>query len=586
MRKLLPWVIFTLSVFSLLALTSWFRKGGVVKLARPDKGLTAGAAAVGCAPVGSGRGISAAAGGRFAPVFPGWGHYSYAISTASDSAQLFFNQGLNLYYSYHLTESVASFKEAARFDSSCVMAYWGQALAMGPYYNNYYYKMPPGVLAVVQQMNRYAGSAGAGVTAKEKDLIAVMNARYSADTLDSRRAALNRAYSTGLKGLIAKYPDDLDIQALYIDGMMLEHAWDFWAPEGQPREWTPELVSLCGRILAANPQHPAALHYQIHLVEASRHPEDALHSADVLQALMPGVGHMVHMSSHMYQRNGLYAKGEEVNERANDAGNYYDSIARNLKLGRNVLVHVYAVQTFCAMSAGMYKKSMQAALRCRKSIMDNNRAILHRTAIQYNYMMPEFALVRLGRWQEVLDMPVPEGRLVFASLLSDFARGLAYVHQDNLPEARKCLASLQGKLSDSSLTIRNMPFNAPILGARIAEGILEGEVLFYIGKYDEAIAAFAKAMKAEDGMIYREPKEWPIPVRQYLGVYLLKMGKAAKAEKIYREDLVYNPGNGWSLLGLSQSLEVQEKKQEAAKYQQGVARAFANAEVKPPGSSW
>jgi tetratricopeptide (TPR) repeat protein len=131
-----------------------------------------------------------------------------------------------------------------------------------------------------------------------------------------------------------------------------------------------------------------------------------------------------------------------------------------------------------------------------------------------------------------------------------------------------------------------MPFNAPILAARIAEGILEGEVLFYMGKYDEAIAAFTRAMQVEDGMIYREPKEWPIPVRQYLGVYLLKLGKAAAAEMIYHEDLVFNPGNGWALLGLSQSLEAQQKKQEAAKYRQGAARAFANAELMPAGSSW
>ena len=582
MRKILLWVFFALPVFFLLALTTPFGKHAGPRPLQADGVTAVGDAAISCAPNVAVSGISAAAGGRFAPVFPGWGHYSYPITTGSDSAQLFFNQGLNLYYSYHLTESVASFKEAARFDSSCVMAYWGQALAMGPYYNNYYYKMPVGVLAVMQQMNRHAG----GASAKEKDLIAVMNARYSTDTLDSRRAALNRAYSTGLKELISKYPEDPDIKALYIDGMMLEHAWDLWTPEGLPKEWTPELVSLCGRILAANPRHPAALHYQIHLVEASLHPEDALHSADVLQALMPGVGHMVHMSSHMYQRNGLYAKGEEVNERANDAGNYYDSIAKNLNLGRNVLVHVYAVQTFCAMSAGMYAKSMQAASRCRKSILDNNKAILSRTAVQYNYMMPEFALVRLGKWQEILDAPVPETRLVFASLLSDFARGLAYIHQDDLPAAKKCLADLQGKLSDSSLAVRNMPFNAPIKAARIAEGILEGELLFYAGKYDGAIAAFTRAMKLEDGMIYREPKEWPIPVRQLLGYYLLKLGKAVEAEKIYREDLVYNPGNGWSLLGLSQSLEVQEKKQEAAKYKQGVARAFANAEVMPPGSCW
>ncbi|HMH22802.1 MAG TPA: hypothetical protein VK563_13540, partial [Puia sp.] len=535
---------------------------------------------IGCGPGVVTTGPVPDAHGKWAPVFPGWGHYSYGISTRSDSAQLYFNQGLNLYYSYHLTESIASFKEATRFDSSCAMAWWGQALAMGPYYNNYYYKMPVSVLPVIRQMNRFAAAA----SAKEKDLIGVMNKRYPGDSLDSRRAALNRAYSAGLKGLISQYPADLDIQALYIDGVMLEHVWDFWTPDGQPKAWTPELVSLCGRILKVNPQHPAALHYHIHLVEASLHPEDALHSADVLQVLMPGVGHMVHMASHMYQRNGLYAKGEEVNERANDAANLYDSVAKNLNLGKNTLVHVYAVQTFCAMSAGMYAKSMQAASRCRTSILINNRAILNRTNIQYNYMMPVFAWVRLGKWKEIIDAPVPEGRLVFASLLNDFARGLAFVGEGNVGAAKKCLDSLEGKLGDSSLLVRNLPFNAPVKAAEIAGGILSGEILFAEKKYAGSVAAFKKAIATEDGMIYREPKEWPIPVRQYLGACLLKLGRAGEAEKIYREDLVFNPGNGWSLLGLFQSLQAQQKKQEAAPYKAKYMQAFADAETVPVAS--
>jgi tetratricopeptide (TPR) repeat protein len=495
---------------------------------------------------------------------------------------MYFNQGLNLYYSYHLTESVASFKEAARFDSTSAMAYWGEALAMGPYYNNYYYKMPFTVLPVIRKMNRFADAA----SAKEKDLIETMNKRYSGDTLDSRRAALDRAYSAGLKGLISKYPADQDIKALYIDGVMLEHKWDFWTPDGKPKEWTPELVSYCGQILRVNPRHPAALHYQIHLVEASPHPEDALHSADVLQAIMPGVGHMVHMASHMYQRNGLYGKGEEVNERSNDAANLYDSLARNLNLGRNVLVHVYAVQTYCAMNGGMFEKSMHAASRCRSSILVNNRTILNRTNIQYSYMMPVFAWVRLGRWQEIIDAPVPEARLGFACLLNDFARGLAYIRKGKVEAAKKCLDSLRGKLTDSSLAVRNLPFNAPIQAAEIAGSILDGEILFAEKKYDESIAAFKKAMKVEDGMIYREPKEWPIPVRHFLGACLLKLGRAIEAEKIYHEDLVLNPGNGWSLLGLYQSLQWQKKKPEAAEYKTKYMRAFADAEVTPPASAY
>ena len=583
MRKFLPWVFFTLPVMLLLALTNPFGKRPAP--APADDVVSA----ISCAPGAALAGLSADDHGKYAPLFPGWGHHSYSITTKNDSARLYFNQGLNLYYSYHLTESLASFKEAARFDSSCVMAYWGQALAMGPYYNNYYYKMPVGVLAVIQKMNRFVASSSAAagtVTAKEKDLVEVMDKRYSADSLDKKRAALNRAYSAGLKELIGKYPEDLDIRALYIDGVMLEHVWDFWTPAGQPKEWTPELVSICERILAADPHHPAALHYQIHLVEASLHPEAALHSADVLKDLMPGVAHMVHMSTHMYQRNGLYAKGERVNESANDAWNYYDSLAKNLDLGRNALVHVYAVQTFCAMSAGMVEKSIRAAARCRSSILVYNKGILNRTYVQYNYMMPVFALVRLGKWQEILDAPLPETRLVFAGVLSDFARGLAYMHMGNAEAAGKCLDSLRGKLSDSSLQVRNLPFNAPIVAARIAGGILEGEVLYAEKKYDAAIAALTEAVKLEDGMIYREPKEWPIPVRHFLGACLLKLGRPVEAEKVYHEDLVLNPGNGWSMLGLYQSLGAQGKDQAAMEYKTKYIKAFSDAEAVPPGSAF
>ena len=249
----------------------------------PNRSCAPPAPTAACAPPGPAA-LSPDADGRYAPVFPGWGHYHYPVSTPDDSAQFYFDQGLSLYYSYHLTESAASFKEAEQKDSRCAMAWWGEALAMGPYYNSTYsYKMPVGVLPVLDRMNALAPAA----TAKEKDLIAALNQRYSTDTTDSRRTQLNAAWSQATKALITKYPGDNDIKALFIDGVMTEHAWDMWDNSGKPRPWTPELVKDCEEILKSNPDHPAALHYHIHLLEASLHPEATLPSAERLKTSCP-----------------------------------------------------------------------------------------------------------------------------------------------------------------------------------------------------------------------------------------------------------------------------------------------------------
>ncbi len=532
-------------------------------------------ATIDCAPPGVAA-ISPDAEGRYAPVFPGWGHYHYPISSNNDSAQYYFDQGLSLYYGYHLTESLASFEEAALKDSGCAMVYWGQALAMGPYYNSIFsYRMPAQVLPVLERMNRLA----AGSPARERDLVSAMNDRYSSDTTDSRRSALNRAYSEHLKALIPRYPGDKDIKALYIDGMMTEHAWDMWDSKGVARPWTPELVSYCEEILAADAYHPAALHYHIHLLEASLHPEATLSSADKLKELMPGVAHMVHMASHSYQRTGRYVQGVAINDAASDAQRQYRLLAPQLRLSANI-VHFDAVEAFCAMNAGLYDKGMEAAQKGVVGLLSG--AGIVSPYAQYISLFPAFVRIRMGKWQAILDQPVPEGRLVYASLLSDFARGLAYVRTGKLDSARGCLAALRVSLADSSLAVRRLPYNAPIEGAKVAEGILEGELCFAEHKPEEAMAAFYRAIRREDGMSYGEPKDWLLPVRQFAGACLLKLKKAGEAEKLYREDLVENPGNGWALLGLAQSLAAQHK-EGAAEMMAQAKVAFGNA-VMPPAS--
>lgn len=515
--------------------------------------------------------------GKYVVALPGWGDFSYKVSTSSDSSQFYFDQGLNMYYGYHFKEAVASFREAGRIDSTNAMAFWGQALAMGPYYNAaHLYTKPAEVAQALATMN----SLTAHATEKEKLLIDAMNARYSDDPSDAKRAELNQAYSDKLKKLVADFPEENEFKLLYIDSQMLMHAWDFWKKDGTAKPWTPELVALCEKALKTDPKHPAALHYHIHLTEASKRPEVALASAEALRDLLPGVAHMVHMASHEYERNGLFTEGVEVNNLADDALQNYDMLAKNLSLAKHS-PHYFAVQTYCALSAGMYSEAMRYAQRCRRSVAPKPET----TYDQYLYMLPVMTQVRMGKWQQILsDSVTPDSKWTYASLLSDFAKGIAFANTGRPDSAAARLASLKLKIQDPVLTKRRIPFNSPVEIAAIAGKILEGVTAMSQNQRTKGIAALEEAVKLEDQLIYTEPKDWPLPSRQFLGAYLLKSGKPALAEKVYLDDLVFNPSNGWSLVGLSQSLKAQRKTRLLAGIKAKYERAFAKAEQIPAGS--
>lgn len=510
---------------------------------------------------------------------PGTGHHHYDVHTSSDSAQIYFDQGLSFYYGYHFPEALASFKEAARFDRNCMMAYWGQALALGPYFNSYTYKMGSEVPAVLQSMQR----TNNGSNAKENDLSRALLQRYSQDTTNADRPQLDLNYAKALRPLVDKYPQDDDIKLLYIDAMMLCHKWDFWHTDGTPEPWTPALVTLCEAILKAEPQNAAAIHYYIHLTEASEHPEKALPYADNLKVLMPGVSHMVHMGTHSYLRNGLFAKGVTDNEEAYRVYVEENAIS-GMHLNKSIAVHIFAVQSFCALGAGMYGRGMPLCRRVRDLVTSMKPDFKSEPYSQFVYMIPEIAMVRFGKWEEVMKEKRPDQTWKYALIMDDFAKGMAQVHQNDLSAANRSLTDLKVCLSDTMLAVRRMPYNKPSQSGEIARDILAGEIMYAQGNAAGAIAALEKAVHEEDGLIYREPAEWLLPARQYLGQFLLKMKKAAQAEQVYRRDLVAHPGNGWSLVGIYNAAKAQHHTMAAKTYATKYRQAFASADITPSNS--
>jgi tetratricopeptide (TPR) repeat protein len=119
---------------------------------------------------------------------------------------------------------------------------------------------------------------------------------------------------------------------------------------------------------------------------------------------------------------------------------------------------------------------------------------------------------------------------------------------------------------------------------QIGVHVLAGEIAAARKDMGEAVAQLREAVRLEDALRYNEPPDWFFPVRQSLGAVLLEAGQPAEAERVYREDLLEFPENGWSLFGLRQSLEAQGRAADARDAARRFAEAWRHADVELQGS--
>ncbi len=511
------------------------------------------------------------------PPLPGSGKYEWKINTKHDSAQFYFNQGINTFYGFHIIEAMASFKKAARFDSACAMTYWAQALAYGPNINDLGYAASPEALAA----SKKADELSANATEKEKMLIQAQLVRYSPNATASREN-LNQLYADKMKEMYEKFPGDADIAALYTDALMLQHPWDLWKNDGSPKPWTPRIRQVLEKLLTQSPEHPGANHYYIHVMEPSPFPSKALPSADRLGKLAPGVSHLVHMPSHIYLRTGNYRKGALVNENAvNSYKKYVELFAPVAGNDFLYVIHNLHMQSNHAMFSGNAEYSAKSAGETSKSIPTDYLSMPAPLGnyLQYIFMTPVLSNVRYGKWVELLAMETPPESQVFSTILYHFGKGMAFTHYSKIKEAKNELELLQQQLKDSSLLVPMSPFSPLIMSAIVAEQMLAGTIFLAEKKYSEAIDSYTKAVDTEENMVYNEPRDWLLNPKHYLGNAYLRAGKFAKAKQVFKKDLKNNEENGWALIGLYKALTGEKNKVEAEKIFTRYKKSFTGADI-------
>ena len=512
------------------------------------------------------------------PPIPGAGIHQWNISTSSDSAQFYFNQGMNMYYSFHIIEAMASFKKAAKFDPGCAMLYWAQALAYGPNINDYGYAATYNAYLAAGRAIESCGNC----TEKEEKLIWAQRSRYTGDSLENRQQ-LNEQYTANMREVYQLFPDDPDVAALYADAMMLQHPWDLWYVNGTPKPWTPHIREVLEKLMAKYPDHPGGNHYYIHVMEPSPYAAKAIPAAEKLGKTNPGLSHVVHMPSHIYLRTGYYQKGVDVNIKAVDS--YKKTIPLYAAVTGNdfiYIIHNLHMKTNNAMMLGNYKISETSAAETRESVPLDYLSLPAPIGnlAQYIYMTPLFVHIRFGKWDDILKHTKPDDAHIYANILYHFGRGLAFSNKKDFDKAGAELDRMRELMKDTTLTIPMLPFSAVIEGAKVAEQILLGVIHEKRNLYDGAIRHYTMADSIEISMVYNEPRDWLLSPKHYLGNACLVKGDAVKAENVFKKDLQYNSENGWSLFGLQKSLEMQKKTTEAAKVKSRFNKAFSKADIK------
>jgi tetratricopeptide (TPR) repeat protein len=507
------------------------------------------------------------------PLWDNLGKLHFQVSTKNPLAQRYFDQGLKLAYAFNHAEAARAFRQAQNLDPDCALCHWGEALVLGPNINA---PMDEAAIAAALAALSQARALAPKASARERDLITALARRYASDP-KAERAALDADYAEAMGEVAARYPRDADITLLYAEALMDLSPWDYWEAAGaRPKGRTAEILGLLEKVLQRQPDHPGAIHFYIHMVEASSNPSRALPYADRLGAQMPGAGHLVHMPFHIYYRVGQYKDAIAANQRAVAADEAYLAEAR--PEGIYPLAYyphnIHSLMTSAQM-AGDGKSAITAAEKLARVVsLDAGRTIAW---VQPILVAPYFVHAQFSPPETILALPDPGSELPYVKAMWHYARGVAHAWRGEHTAARAEVDAMQ-RLAQGG------DFSALVAGGVPAPEVIElgqhvvlGRIAQSSGNWPQALAEFEQAVALEDKLAYSEPPYWYYPVRQSLGAVLLAAGRLDEAETTFRQSLLRAPNNGWALHGLATTYQRLGKQRDAATARNQFTQAWVGA---------
>ncbi len=504
------------------------------------------------------------------------GAYRRPVTSDNDTAQMWFDRGLNWTFGFNHQEAIVCFQRALAADRDCGMAHWGIAYAAGPNYNMpwtlFDEKSKVEALALAFDATQAARALAPKLSNAEADLIGALTARYPQRDPLPDQTAWDIAFATRMRRVQADHPQDADLACVFADALMNLSPWQMWEiTTGAPAKGTATLEAkqLLEHHMArpGGMAHPGLLHLYVHLMEMSPFPELALKAADALRDLVPDAGHLVHMPTHIDVLCGDYEKVLRWNLRAIKADLKYYDVNGAFNIYTGYRQHNYHFVISGAMYLGQFAPAMQAVRDMKDTTPEAMLRIKSPPMADYFetiLAMEPHVLIRFGRWHDILDLSLPDDETLYCTQVAfiEYAKALALAALGRVAqaEAQRAVFDAAAARVPPTRLLHNVK-TVDLLA--IAGAMLDGEIAYRKGDYDIAFADLRRAVALEDGLPFDEPWGWIQPTRHALGALLLEQGRVAEAEQVYRQDLGLVPGlpracvhpdNVWSLKGLHDCL--------------------------------
>ncbi|EEP80633.1 hypothetical protein UREG_05475 [Uncinocarpus reesii 1704] len=481
------------------------------------------------------------------------------------------------------------------------MAFWGLAYSLGPNYNKpWQFFEGRELAATVTRTHDAVTQARANASTAspvEQSLIAALQLRYQQNHPADDCSIWNREYAAAMGTVYHDFPDDLDVATLYADALMNLTPWQLWdlaTGEPAPGARTMEVKAVLERALAQEGglAHPGLLHLYIHLMEMSNTPETALPVADRLRGLVPDAGHLHHMPTHLDILCGNYGRSIASNSDAVRADEKFLARAGPLNFYSLYRSHDYHFLIYSAMFAGQSKIALDTAAQLQSSLPEELLRVESPPMADWleSFLTVRLhVLIRFGRWQEILSLPVPHDKALYCvtTAMTYYARGVALAATGRVDEAEA-----QRTLFCQSLP--NVPASRTLFNNKctdilaIADAMLDGELEYRRGRIDIAFGHLRRSIALDDTLPYDEPWGWMQPTRHAYGALLLEQGCVEEAADVYRADLGIDqtlprarqhPKNVWALHGYHECLVKLGRQAEARVVREQLEKAAAAADV-------
>ena len=510
------------------------------------------------------------------PLMTNIGSSDMKITTKSELAQKYFNQGLNLLHSFWDLEAYRAFKEAARLDDKAPMAFWGIHNALGQNGREMAKERSDALKRAVELMPL--------ATDRERYYIRSISLR-------AQRGKGRSAWQSELEALIDKYPDEVEAKLFLANS--LSTAPSSYGPDGRPRPGKLYGQAILKNLMVTNPDHLAVHHYWIHAVENGRRPEVAIKSSEKISGYAPNSGHMLHMPGHIYYRIGQHKKAREA---------FLTSLAFDQKYMKDQKIHpinnwnyTHNLDYLVANSAeeGRYKEALKYAKILTEIPSDRKR--LQASGLSYilygGYTAPTRVKMRFGFWKAAIaemESSLPKDRSAlnlsqkYQLGILHYLRGMNAVKTGNANSAQASMDHLNALLS-------GLPTGRPqntsdwyfryarnILGVHLDD--LTGSVLSLNGKHEEAYKILNAAANKEKRLGYWEPPHYTRPVMESLGEAYLRAGNFKEAVRAYQKTLMIRPKSGFAYLGIARAYSRAGNQPKAIENYNRFLKAWKNAD--------